>query len=111
MRVKSPKNSGSLFFNYIDYFSVVLLAIVDANNCKFVAVDVGAYGKESDNGIFNKSIMGKKIAENNFNIPPSKLLQGTNVMSPHFLIGDEAVALSKFMMKPYCRRQARLERD
>ncbi|KAL0830080.1 hypothetical protein ABMA28_003537 [Loxostege sticticalis] len=110
VRVRAPKNSGSLFFNYKDYFSIVLLAIVDAN-CKFVAVDVGAYGKESDNGIFQKSTMGKQIATNRFNIPPPKLLQGSDVMSPHFLIGDEAFALSHFMMKPYCRTQARLERE
>lgn len=110
VRVKAPKNSGSLFFNYKNYYSIVLLAIVDAN-CKFIAVDVGAYGKESDNGIFYKSTMGQKIAANRFNIPPPKLLQGTDVMSPHFLIGDEAFALSNFMMKPYCRIQARLERE
>ena len=34
-----------MFFNYKDYYSTVLLAIVDAN-CKFIAVDVGSYGKE-----------------------------------------------------------------
>ncbi|KAF0703878.1 protein ANTAGONIST OF LIKE HETEROCHROMATIN PROTEIN 1-like [Aphis craccivora] len=39
--------SGSLiFFNRS-------LAIVDAN-CKFIFVDIGSYGKESDSGIFNK---------------------------------------------------------
>lgn len=33
VRVKAPKNSGSLFFNYKDYFSVVLIAIVDVCGC------------------------------------------------------------------------------
>ena len=61
VRIKAPKNSGSLFFNYKDYFSFVLLAIVDANY-KFIAVDVGAYSKEFDNGIFKKSRMGNDIA-------------------------------------------------
>ncbi|XP_063529063.1 uncharacterized protein LOC134749074 [Cydia strobilella] len=70
-RIRAPKNSGSLFFNYKNYYSIVLLAIVDAN-CKFVAVDVGAYGKESDNGIFQKSSMGKKIMTSTFGIPPPK---------------------------------------
>lgn len=110
VRIKAPKNSGSLFFNYKDYFSVVLLAIVDANY-KFIAVDVGAYGKESDNGIFQKSRMGNDIANERFHIPPPKNLPGTNVTLPHFLIGDEAFSLSSFMMKPYPRRTARLSRD
>lgn len=60
VRIKCPNNSGSLFFNYKEYFSVVLLAMVDAD-CKFVAVDVGSYGKEGDSGIFAKSDMGKLV--------------------------------------------------
>lgn len=110
VRIRALKNSGSLFFNYKDYFSIVMLAIVDAN-CKFIAVDVGAYGKESDNGIFQKSTMGQKIATNRFNIPPPKHLPGTTVVLPHFLIGDEAFALSCYMMKPYSRKVARLDQD
>jgi len=42
IRIFSPKNSGSLFFNYKDCFSIVLLAIVDAN-CKFVFVDIRSH--------------------------------------------------------------------
>lgn len=110
VRIKAPANSGSLFFNYKDYFSIVLLAIVDADY-KFTAVDVGSYGKESDNGIFQKSVMGKKISNNTFNIPAPKQLPGTNIVLPHFLIGDEAFALSNFMMKPYSRKVAKLDRQ
>lgn len=49
-------------------FSVVLLALVDANY-KFIAVDVGAYGKASDGGIFSKSKLGKALEENTLNVP------------------------------------------
>nr|CAI5846831.1 unnamed protein product [Callosobruchus analis] len=44
VRIKAPKNSGSTFFNYKEFYSVVL-ALVDADN-KFVAVDIGSYGRE-----------------------------------------------------------------
>ena len=54
--VVAPINSGSLYFNYKGYFSIVLLAMVDAN-CKFLLINVGSYGKEGDAGIFKKSHM------------------------------------------------------
>lgn len=44
IRILCPKKSSSLFFNYKDFFSTVLLAVVDANY-KFIYIDVGSYGK------------------------------------------------------------------
>lgn len=81
VRIRAPPNSGSLYFNYKDYFSVVMLALVDANY-KFVAVDVGSYGKEGDSNIFRKSAIGKKIANNDFTIPEAKPLPQLNVSLP-----------------------------
>lgn len=54
VRIRKPKMSGSLFHNYKNYFSVVLLAIIDANY-KFIYIDVEAFGKDSDSTIFQKS--------------------------------------------------------
>lgn len=44
VRIFCPRHSVSQFFNYKDFFSVVLLAFVDANY-KFVMVDIGSYGR------------------------------------------------------------------
>lgn len=55
VRIKAPCNTGSLFFNYKEFYSMVLLAIVDAD-CKFIAVDIGSYGREGDAGIAFKVI-------------------------------------------------------
>jgi hypothetical protein len=44
IRINCPPNSGSRYFNYKQYNSIVLQAVVDAN-LKFVTVDIGAYGK------------------------------------------------------------------
>ncbi|GBP80033.1 hypothetical protein EVAR_53173_1 [Eumeta japonica] len=60
--IEAPANSRSLYFNYKKTFSVVLLALVDANY-KFVAVDIGSHGKKSDGGIFANS--GKKAGKCN----------------------------------------------
>nr|CAI5869578.1 unnamed protein product [Callosobruchus analis] len=40
VRIKAPKNSGSTFFDYKEFYSGVMLAPVDADN-KFLAVDIG----------------------------------------------------------------------
>lgn len=110
VRVVAPDNSGSLFFNYKKYFSIVLLALVDAN-CKFVVVDIGSYGKEGDAGIFNKSAMGKMIADGTKIFPDPQYLPNSNIMLPYVVLGDEAFRLDKHLMKPYSKQQAIEESD
>lgn len=50
VRVQCPSKTGSLYYNYKDFFSVVLLALVGPDY-KFVGVDIGSYGREGDAGI------------------------------------------------------------
>nr|CAI5840916.1 unnamed protein product [Callosobruchus analis] len=104
--IEAPANSGSLYFNYKKTFSVVLLALVDANY-RFISVDVGAYGKNSDGGIFASSNMGKALLGNSFNIPPDKSLPGTTIIVPHVIVGDEAFPLSKHLLRPFPGTQIR----
>lgn len=58
IRLVSPFNSGSMYFNYKEYFSVVLMAVADSNY-KFVYVDIGSYGKDCDSAIFKRSSLWK----------------------------------------------------
>jgi len=60
IRCVNPKNSGSMFFNYKKYFSILLMAVVDSEYC-FVSVDVVAYGRE---GILGNSIQRLSVWEN-----------------------------------------------
>ncbi len=49
-----PQNSGSSFYNYKGFYSIVLLALFDYDY-KFLFVDVGCQGRISDGGVYRNS--------------------------------------------------------
>lgn len=101
IRVIKPTDTGSLYYNYKHYFSIVLIGICDANY-SFVAIDVGAYGKSSDSSIFKESLFYKKLTNNSLNIPNPKPISTVNPEPmPYVIIGDEAFGLSENIMRPY----------
>ena len=65
----NPVNSGSTYFNYKGFFSIVLLALVDADY-KLTYVDIGCQGRISDGGIFKNCELYKLLASSQANIPP-----------------------------------------
>ncbi|RVE49444.1 hypothetical protein evm_005875 [Chilo suppressalis] len=102
IRIIKPNDSGSLFYNYKSYFSTVLLAVCDANYC-FIAVNIGAYGKNNDSTIFQDSVFYKKLVEKTLDIPDPKPISQTDITPlPHVIVGDEAFSLSEHIMRPYC---------
>lgn len=98
--IEKPGNSGSMFFNYKKGFSIVLLALVDAK-CNFITVDVGAYGKNSDGGIFKESQIGKSLHDGLLDLPPAKALGGSSIVVPHVMLADEAFPLHMNIMRPF----------
>lgn len=54
IHLQAPINSGSNFFNYKSTFSIVLLALVDADY-NFLYADVGCQGRISDGGVFRNT--------------------------------------------------------
>lgn len=61
IRVIKPSDSGSLYYNYKKYFSIVLLAVCDADY-KFTYIDVGAFGKCSDSSIYKNPFCIKNLS-------------------------------------------------
>lgn len=60
--------------------------MVDANY-KFIVVDIGSYGKESDNGIFRKYAMGKQILNEPFGFPEHSTLPRSSIVMFHVIVG------------------------
>ncbi|GFO40552.1 protein antagonist of like heterochromatin protein 1 [Plakobranchus ocellatus] len=104
VKIKAPPNSGSKYFNYKGHHSVVLMAIADAD-CKFIVINVGAYGSNSDGGILQDSAFYKLLNSNNLNIPNPTFIPGTNTTVPFVFVADEAFPLSPNMMRPFPRRE------
>jgi hypothetical protein len=100
VQIKRPPKSGSIYFNYLQTYSIVLLAIAD-HDCKFTCIDVGGYGKNSDGGIFEASSIGKRIDRDMLNVPGTRPLHGQNEPTPCVLIGDEAFPLRPYLMRPF----------
>jgi hypothetical protein len=100
VRIAAPDQTGTLYYNYKGYFSIVLLAMVDANY-KFLIVDIGSYSK-GDAGIFNKSDMGQ-LVQNRSIFPPPQYLPHSNILLPHVILCDEAFRLDEHIMKLYCK--------
>ncbi|XP_026831161.1 protein ANTAGONIST OF LIKE HETEROCHROMATIN PROTEIN 1-like [Ooceraea biroi] len=98
--IQAPPNSGSLYFNYKKMFSIVLLALVDAKY-NFIAVDVGAHGKNSDGGIFANSNLGRALQQDSLFVPGNAALPGTHTLVPHVIVGDEAFPLKTYLMRSY----------
>lgn len=86
-RIDPPIQSGSLYFNYKDTFSIVLLAVVDAQ-LRFIYVDVGTNGRVSDKGVWNKSIFRNLLERNELNIPQASILPGTDNEFSYVIVAD-----------------------
>jgi len=98
--IQSPVNSGTEYYNYKGTFSIVLMAVVNANY-DFTFVDIGCQGRISDGGVLRNTSFFKKLDTNELILPHDEILPNTNVSLPYVFLTDEALALSTNMMKPY----------
>jgi len=97
--MQAPANSGSYYYNCKGTFSIMLLAVADAEY-KFLNVDVGCNGRVSDGGVFIDAAytMHWKLALLSF--PLQNLYLGRQPV-PYFFVADDAFAMRNYTMKPY----------
>ena len=106
-----PWRSGSRYFNYKGTCSTVLMALVDAKY-KFIAIDTGSFGRNSDGGIFSRSALGRRFMNDDFNFPQRQCLPNFEQTGqlPFVAVGDEAFPLLENLLRPYPGRQLSLDR-
>jgi hypothetical protein len=99
VKIKCPPQSGSHFYCYKHFPSIVLLAVVDPRY-QFLVIDVGAYRRQSDSWISEKPSFYRCFIHGK-NILPPKPLPGTDIPIPHVLLGHEGFGLHMYLMRPF----------
>ncbi|KAL8584168.1 hypothetical protein ACOMHN_034854 [Nucella lapillus] len=104
--IRKPKGSGSLYHNYKGFFSIPMLALVDADY-KFVWVELGGMGHMSDSQIFLQTGLRDALEDGSVLRPDPCPLTGDpedTTPVPYYIVADDAFALRDFCMKPYSKR-------
>ena len=102
IRITRPNKTGTEYYNYKKYYSIVLFALVDADY-KFMFVDVGAEGRSSDSTLWKHSCFYGDVCneENPLEIPPPEAFPGFKEDLSYYFVGDDAFEMSLNLMKPY----------
>nr|CAI5838149.1 unnamed protein product [Callosobruchus analis] len=84
--LQAPIGSGSEYFNYKSFFSIVLFALVDADY-NFLYANVGCQGRISDGGVFKNTSLWKKIEDGSLTSIKPRPLPGRQKDIPYLILG------------------------
>ena len=107
--MQTPANSGSNFYNYKGTFSIILLAVCDAQYC-FTLLDIGDIGRQSDGGVLANSAFGRSLESGSLSLPCPKPLPGQSSSVPYYFvsISTEDLHVASIPWKVFTRRQTNL---
>ncbi|XP_046582183.1 protein ANTAGONIST OF LIKE HETEROCHROMATIN PROTEIN 1-like [Haliotis rubra] len=90
--LKAPPMSAAVYYNYKGTFSIVLLAVVDANY-RVLIIDVGSCGMNNDSGVFRNSRFGQALRNGTLPLPADRSLPGAEVLGPlpYVFVADEGM--------------------
>ena len=71
---------------------------------KFIWIDTGGEGHQSDEQLFGASELKECIGENTINFPDSDPLPNDDMDTPYYILGDDPFPLRTFVMTTYGRR-------
>jgi hypothetical protein len=107
IRITCPADSGALYYNYKNFYSVVLLAIVNTDY-EFIYTDVGKNGRNSDGGIFEYCTFWNLLNQNKLNLPQRE----RNVENMNFVfLADDAFPFHESILKRFTLDDSTNERQ
>jgi hypothetical protein len=68
VRIVNPARSGSDYYNYKGFYSIVLMAVVGPLS-EFIYADIGCQGRISDGGVLRNTNFYRALEANNLGIP------------------------------------------
>ncbi|XP_072266339.1 uncharacterized protein [Pyxicephalus adspersus] len=101
VRITPLADSGLYYYNYKGFFSIVLMAILNARY-EFVLVDIGRNGRMSDEGVLDGTPFHTKLMNEQLHLPRNS--QTVKAMNFVF-VADEAFALHENLIKPYTQKK------
>ena len=103
------EKSGSVYYNYKGFYSIMLMTLVDADY-EFLWADVSSPGAEYDAQIYNEPKLKEMAEDGPIGFPAPDPLPNDYKGVPYFFIIDDAFGLRKYMMKPYTLRGLQMKR-
>ncbi|XP_063602319.1 uncharacterized protein LOC134778434 [Penaeus indicus] len=95
--MRKPENTGSEYCDYKSRHSMIMLALVDAHY-KFMYVDVGAQGRSSDAGVWDRCKLREYLEKEKLQVPPPDTLPFSDQKVPYVIVGDDAFPLKNYLM-------------
>ena len=100
VRLQCPKLSGSNYYNYKGFYSIVLLAICDVKYC-FILHGTGQFGSNNYGGSLANSGIAEIVEENKLDLTSPSAYKSPSAYNPlpFFFVGDEIFPLKTWLMR------------
>ncbi|KAL4148743.1 hypothetical protein QTP88_002911 [Uroleucon formosanum] len=106
--IVAPQNSGSLYYNYKNTHSIVLMGVANANY-KLIYVDVGCNGRISDGGVFNNCSLHDALESKQLTLPEPQALHQRYLPVPYIMVADDAFTMTSYILKPYGNKKQNIK--
>lgn len=108
IEITKPEHSGSMYWSYLQKFTVNLMAVVGADY-KFLYVSVGNNGSRCDSVVLRSTKFYQRLKNDTLNLPKERSI-GNNSL-PYVFLGDQGFALEPEIMIPYSKARLRDDSD